>query len=210
MKTFIKRRARKTYIDRRKLVHGVGVNDAWFTVQPRIDGKTQLYIIYDRWVGMIRRCYGANPSEKNKSYLGCSVCDEWLNFSQFDKWASENWIDGYQLDKDFLLSGNKIYSPDTCLFVSPEVNSLMRSSTPSNGFIGVDERENGKWRAKLSMNGTPHTIGTFDTREEAFSAYKENKYNHIINTARRLGVSEDPRLKPALISYAHRVLEFGE
>lgn len=64
---------------------------------------------------------------KNKpTYEGCTVCDEWLYFSNFKKWFDENYIEGFQLDKDIIIRGNKVYSPQTCCFVPKEINIISK------------------------------------------------------------------------------------
>lgn len=82
--------------------------------------------IYDLWYQMLRRCYDKEQQQRNKgkSYIGCTVCDEWMSLSQFAKDIRtldgyENWRDkaGYCLDKDIRVEGNKVYSRDTCCFV---------------------------------------------------------------------------------------------
>ena len=49
---------------------------------------------------------------------------EWHNFQVFAKWFDENYMEGFQLDKDIKIEGNKIYSSGTCLFVSPTNNKV--------------------------------------------------------------------------------------
>ena len=39
----------------------------------------------------------------------------------------------YHLDKDILVKGNKVYSPETCCFVPQEINSLLVTSVRSRG-----------------------------------------------------------------------------
>jgi len=78
---------------------------------------------YERWRAMLRRCYDKKFQEKNKSYIGCVVCDEWHNFQVFAKWYYKNKIDGFDLDKDIKAGGRgKIYSPETCTFVTRREN----------------------------------------------------------------------------------------
>lgn len=98
---------------------GDGIHKAW-------DGKkdTRKYKV---WSGMIQRCYSNDFQDKRKSYIGCTVCDEWHNFQSFGDWYDENYPrDGkdYDLDKDIKIDGNKIYSPDTCLFVTQADNTI--------------------------------------------------------------------------------------
>ena len=82
-------------------------------------GKSGIHnTIYKTWSSMLKRCY----SGKYKTYYDCSVCDEWKNFQNFARWYEDNYpSDGmkYDLDKDIKIDGNKIYSPDTCIFASP-------------------------------------------------------------------------------------------
>jgi len=96
----------------------VGVGDHTACVNKKATKK------YAVWQSMIGRCYDASYQEKAPTYIGCSVCLEWHNFQNFAKWFDENYIDDYQLDKDIKVKGNKIYSPATCLFVSPAENII--------------------------------------------------------------------------------------
>lgn len=66
---------------------------------------------YKCWEGMIYRCYN---KDKYPSYAEYFVCDSWLNFQNFAKWYYEEYIEGYELDK----GTSKVYSPNTCRFVS--------------------------------------------------------------------------------------------
>jgi hypothetical protein len=81
---------------------------------------------------MMDRCYKSR-SDNYKWYGGAGVivCDEWkTDFIAFYRWAISNgWEKGLQLDKDIKGSG-KIYSPDTCMFVTGDEN--MRKRTDSN------------------------------------------------------------------------------
>lgn len=80
--------------------------------------------IYDTWTDMLRRCYCPIHLKNRPTYIGCSICSDWHNFQNFAKWYVHNYIEGYHLDKDIKVKGNKIYSPDTCMFVSPLDNTL--------------------------------------------------------------------------------------
>lgn len=112
-----------------KLVYGHGVNDASYNVYKyKWDGKTNKAIwkcpFYTKWSAVLQRCYSEKVQEKYPSYKGCSVCDDWLIFSNFRKWMkTQDWA-GKELDKD--ISGSKIYSPETCLMVSPGINKFFR------------------------------------------------------------------------------------
>ena len=105
-----------------RTVHGVGfLGDGEFKVAT---GKVTTEA-YNYWSEMIRRCYDQSYVERFPSYKGCTVCEDWHNFQKFAKWHKNNHPnDGnkYHLDKDIKVSGNKTYSPETCLFVLAQEN----------------------------------------------------------------------------------------
>ena len=109
----------------RNLVAGVGINDADYKTQEyaTINNKqVKIWIcpFYQKWKSMLYRVY--KTREKEKSYEKCSVCDEWLTFSNFKSWMETQDWEGKQLDKDLLLLGNKVYSPETCCFIYADLN----------------------------------------------------------------------------------------
>lgn len=69
------------------------------------------------WYGMFTRCYNPNYHAVEPTYKDACVCEEWWTASNFKKWFDENYVEGYQLDKDILVKGNKVYGPNTCCFV---------------------------------------------------------------------------------------------
>ena len=79
----------------------MGINDLTQEIH-QSKGKTTP--VYRAWHGMLFRCSTKNTQE---TYNDCSVCEEWLRFSNFKRWFDENYIDGFQLDKDILVKGNK-------------------------------------------------------------------------------------------------------
>mgnify|MGYP000462482404 CR=1 FL=1 len=99
------------------------------------EGKaTKEYVV---WARMIDRCYRKNRTHKNKSYHDCTVCDEWHNFQVFAKWYNDNYpISGgrYQIDKDIKVSGNRVYGPEFCTFVSGQEN-IEAACARSGSFI---------------------------------------------------------------------------
>ena len=86
---------------------------------------------------MLRRCYDEKLHKKYPTYIDCKVCEEWLNFQNFAKWYYNNYYEIENekicLDKDILHKGNKIYSPDNCVFVPNNINVLFVKSDKSRG-----------------------------------------------------------------------------
>ncbi|MDT3718480.1 hypothetical protein [Pseudomonas oryzihabitans] len=175
-----------------KLVYGVGINDL-----ASEEGKTDFY---RKWVRMLERCYSAKYLEKYSSYKGCSVCAEWLTFSNFKTWMKDQDYEGKHLDKDILIPGNRIYSPETCAFISCQLNLFLIEGGARRGEypIGVDfRRKINKFRAQCNASGNRKTLGYFDTAEEAHAAWLEYK----LSQARILAAQQpDPRIAAALIA----------
>lgn len=159
----------------RKTIYGVGHNDLFFS---------HSLPSYRVWQSMIQRCYNEKSFIRHPTYANCSVCEEWLTFSNFKKWFGENYIEGYALDKDILVKGNKVYSPDTCCFVPSEINALLikNNARRNNLPIGVYER-NGKYQSEVCKRRTRVKLGRYDTPEEAFYAYKKAKEAYIKEVA---------------------------
>lgn len=151
---------------------------------------------YAVWKSMFVRCYSENFHKTEPTYIGCSVCDEWLNFQNFGKWFDENYydIEGeiIEIDKDILVKGNKVYSPNTCCFVPKEINMLFtkRDSKRGNYPIGVYyNKKRNKYIAQCKIykdnRYIKFNLGEYDTSEQAFDTYKLYKEKYIKEVANR-------------------------
>lgn len=158
--------------------------------------------IYDVWYSMLERCYNKKWQEKNLTYKDVKVCKKWHNYQNFASWYEENHVENFHLDKDILFKGNKIYSPQTCCFVPQEINNLLVSSEKVRGKypIGVRLLRN-KFQARLNKLNRVEYLGTFDTPEEAFQAYKTAKEAYIKEVANEWEPSITPETYQALINY---------
>lgn len=202
MKDFIEIAPTKLSITNRKLILGHGINDAKYLTNIKIDGKRRECPFYQRWKNMLMRCYDPKYHARKPTYKECSVCDEWLTFSNFKSWMIKQDWNGKQLDKDLLVKGNKIYSPDKCLFVSSQVNSLLSDSAAIRGAypIGVFwHSKNNNFIAKCKVKGKNIHIGSFPTVESAFFAYKKFKSKLIRDMAEK----QSEPLRSALLSRAY-------
>lgn len=167
--------------EKERLVHGVGINDAEYAVQPKVDGKQVTCPFYRVWQSMLTRCYSDKYQAKQPTYIGCMVCEEWLIFSNFRKWmVKQNW-EGNQLDKDLLFKGNKKYSPEACVFVPRIVNSFTNDcgSARGNHLIGCCwHKTKGKFMARCSNPFTKKLehLGTFNSELDAHKAWKRRKH----------------------------------
>lgn len=136
---------------------------------------------YTVWSDMLLRCYDPATQEKCPTYKGCTVAEEWHNFQNFAEWYKDQYQDGaWQLDKDILNKGNRVYSPENCCLVPRDINALTLNRALHRGELPIGVSPNRKrFKARLSMRGKCYTLGTFDTPEEAFAAYKAAKEAHI-------------------------------
>lgn len=151
--------------------------------------REEFPVPYSKWNNMFIRCYNKKYKEKTPTYEGCEVCDEWKSFDNFLKWFNDpknGYRDGYQLDKDLLVQGNKIYSPNTCCFIPQKINSMLTRGQRIRGAvksIGVTLR-NGKYIARCNFgHKEAKCVGCFDNEQDAFDAYKQAKETYIKSTA---------------------------
>lgn len=181
----VKHRVYKSFING-KIVHPYYPNNKWGGWLG--EGKYNFIdykIIYQRWAGMMKRCYLLKEQNLHPTYIDCTVCAEWHNYQNFAKWHEENaWDCGeekLELDKDILIKGNKVYSPETCVFTTKYINTLftksntMRGNTP----IGVIKSSNTTYMARLSKNNKGINLGSYTDINEAFNAYKIGKEQYI-------------------------------
>ena len=183
-------------------IHGVGVvGDA----EIQINGKLlKEYVI---WRAMLKRCYDSKSHLNNPTYKDCSVSDNFKYYPYFKGWCNRQvgfGNDNWQLDKDILLKGNRIYSEDVCVFVPNDINSLLNRSDAKRGdyCIGVScHQDSRKFEAKLSLFGKTTSLGSFDTPEEAFYVYKEAKEAYIKEVANKREGEIDPRVYGVLMNY---------
>lgn len=108
-----------------RTIYGVGINDADYQVSIRdANGVEWRCPFYKVWKNMFARCYSPAYQRNNKTYIGCTVDERWWSFMAFRGWMVEQDWEGKALDKDFMFDGNKVYGPDTCLFLHQSVNRL--------------------------------------------------------------------------------------
>lgn len=149
---------------------------------------------YYTWRGILRRCFDKNSKNKNKAYQDVSCCDEWLLYENFYEWIhkQENfgeWLnsDDWAIDKDILVKGNKIYSPQTCCLVPRNVNNLFIKCQNVRGVypIGVGKQyKNYTAKCQNPFTGKTEPLGTYETIASAFLAYKFQKESYIKQVAK--------------------------
>ena len=137
------------------------------------------------WYSMLERCYDPYFLDKYPTYRDVVVCNEWHNFQNFAKWYYKNYYEienqRMHLDKDILIKGNKIYSPDTCIFVPQRINTLIIKSDNIQATRHYDNR-NKIYSSTIRMDGKRYSKG-FYTLIEAKEYYKKIKEDYIKQVA---------------------------
>ena len=134
----------------------------------------KITLAYNAWRNMILRCGSV------ASYIDCDVCDEWLNYQNFAAWFNDNYTEDYQIDKDLLISGNRTYSPGSCVFITRALNSLMTNCNLSTGTWKTNKE---RYQTQINLLGEKTHLGTYDTRHQAERVYRHTKATEIVRQA---------------------------
>lgn len=205
-----------------KLIYGIGINDAGYMVKveeelPKFNGKRKRRVLwkypyYTKWSEMLRRCYSETNLIKNPTYKDCTVCNEWHLFSNFKSWMETQDWEEKDLDKDLLLYKNKIYSPDTCCFISSSINKFLTRSDKSRGEhpigvscqkIFVEEKLPKPFKAQISISSSRGYLGCFASPEEAHRVWQKAKAALAFDLSLE---QTDERVKQGLIRVYEKIL----
>ena len=175
------------------LVYGWGVIDVEHNVTRTeiVNGKQKIVWrcpYYTKWSGILDRCLSVKHQETHPTYKGCTVAEEWKHLSDFIKWVdsqpNRDWQNS-ELDKDFLIQGNKHYSPETVVFVSKRVKLFLTNKRNFRGdyMIGVSynprNSKRNPYEAKCSSPfGGCGYIGVYPTELEAHKAWQAKKHEY--------------------------------
>ena len=188
----------------RKPLYGIGVNDADYMTNPMANGVMLWDPAYKAWSNMLKRAYSPRFHEKQPTYSDVTVCKEWHSFSAFREWWLDNYREGFSLDKDLLLVGNKEYSPDACIYVPRWLNNFTEDRGASRGKfqIGVSlHKPTGKYQSYCNnpITGRKHHLGSFTSPEAAHAAWLIYKME-LADELKQQTDAIDHRIYPNVIS----------
>lgn len=181
-----------------KLVYGIGINN--------LKGKSKTKE-YRLWMSMLKRCYSNNTSNKYPTYVDCTVSENFKSFSYFYDWCQKQigfGIDGFEMDKDLLIKGNKEYHEFKCVFIPSKINNILTRANSIRGNLPIGvcfHSLSGKYRSQIRLDGKQVDIGYFNSPFDAFSAYKHKKESYLKDTAKNYKNKIDPRSYAALLKY---------
>lgn len=188
-----------------KLLFGVGINDSTYPTRHavNINGSQKTLWecpFYARWKSMLERCYSARWLELHPSYVGTSVCDEWLRFSVFKSWMELQDYVGMDLEKDLIKPGNRVYGPENCIFITESINAFITEAKALKGRwptgVHFDLRSN-KFAAQINnpFTGKRQHLGRFSCPDKAHQVWRSAKHQFACRYA---DMQTDPRVAEAL------------
>ena len=183
-------------------IFGVGCNDIGET-------NTKLYTV---WHSMIRRCYSEVFHKQNKAYRDVTVQESWKRFSNFKRdvetlpFYSYCESHGYELDKDILTDGTRMYKLETVCFVPKEINAVLIKEVGVNGRKGYHINSHGNYSISTTreLNEIRKELGlrySFKTAREASEVYRLCKKERIRKLANKWKDQIDARVYEALMNY---------
>lgn len=158
---------------------------------------------------MLIRCYSERENSRHPTYIKCAVCEDWLKFSKFKAWMETQDWEGKQLDKDLRVVDNKVYSPETCCFVSARINSFLCDSGNARGQhpIGVHWHKRDLCFAASCSNpftNKTQNLGYFTDSKDAHKAWALTK----LEFARQLAdVELDKEIGQFLVEKYKKILD---
>jgi len=181
-----------------KLIWTVGIKDVG-----KYSFNCEAYMV---WYSMLRRVYSTVSLAKMKTYEGCRICEEWLYYQNFAEWYYSHppYMLEFELDKDLLFKGNRLYSPDTCVFIPTCINSFLSLTNSLRGAnpVGVSfHKRIKKFQAQITRGNGRESLGYFSTPEEAFHTYKLAKESYAKELAEKWKDKIDQRAYEALMNY---------
>ena len=183
---------------KRNLLYGLGINDAHYVVYPTINGRRVMCPFYGTWRHMFERSYSDKYHLLHPTYKGCSVVEEWHTFSNFRAWMQTQDWEGKELDKDLKVFGNKVYGPDTCMFIPSLINTFINVPILGKSKLGVTYypyRTKNKYAVKIRKYGKHYHVGVFNTEDKAHEAYNEKRKEYMLEVAE----NSEPKIKKLLL-----------
>jgi hypothetical protein len=174
------------------LLYGWGVYDQETPYYSRLKIGSKYKInscpYFVKWFSMLMRVFDTKYLEKYPSYKCASICEEWKYFSNFKAWVdnqpNKNWVNCH-LDKD-LLSAKKHYSPNTCVFISEQLNNfILVTKRRGKCLLGVSIEPKSKINPYKVGCSNPFTkkndfVGNFSNELEAHKAWQARKHQHAL------------------------------
>lgn len=157
------------------------------------------------WFKMLQRAYCPIYKKDHPTYEGVYVCEEWLNYQNFAEWVKSRkqyGRKGFNLDKDIIKPGNKVYCPEFCSLVPQHINKVTVHKSLERDIPRGVVKEGNKYVSRCkSFDGKETYLGIFESAIEAGEAYKRFKKSVIIETAEHFQEDLDDAVYKALLNF---------
>lgn len=192
---FIKVRVLTVLTETNMAIKDIRSQSGWAKYGPVANGTKTATKSYTLWKSMKQRCFEPASLQRHPTYKGCTISENFQNFQFFAEWCQTQigyGLEGYHIDKDILVAGNKMYSEDVCVFVPGKLNRFLNNSKAARTIYpqGVGLASCGKFAAALNIDGKDKHIGLYSTPELAFAAYKIAKEMEARRWHQRLKTGE--------------------
>lgn len=157
---------------------------------------------YSKWMSIWRRI-GQIDKPDFATYVDCKMDVRWESLQDFSEFyhSCPYRQDGWELDKDLIVPGNRIYGPDTAAYVPVEINAFIKTRKRKAHLpMGVNVNR-AFFSAAIRIDGKETYLGNFVTPEEAYVAYKEAKEKEASRLADKYDGLVDPRVIEALRNF---------
>lgn len=156
------------------------VSDADYKLRVEVGGRMTLCPIYCVWYGVYSRCNSKKTKESCPTYSDVFLHDEWKSFMKFRSWFISNYKDGYFIDKDLLVVGNRCYGPDVCVFVPRWLNNFTETRLGARNGVMIGacwHHEVGKFAGRCNnpITGKGEHLGLFVNEIDAHNAWLSRK-----------------------------------
>lgn len=167
----------------RPTIHNIGFFGA---------GPYRITKAYEKWLKMLNRVYNSKNESDIRSYNDVTVHPDWHCYQTFAAWYHRQ-IDHFdevdftwELDKDLLVPGNRIYGPETCCIIPEQINLILCDGAFGRGSLplGVTKTKRGKpYKVRVNSFGEQIYLGRYETICEAQKAYWKKKFEIIQHAA---------------------------
>lgn len=177
-----------------------------WVLSKRIDGtqfQTRIGRLYNN-VNQRARA-GGSYQQKWEHYVGVDIAESFKDPQWFGDWCVRQigWGLGYDLDKDLLAPGNRVYCPKLCVFVPHRINlgiaTTGRKGSRLRGAYYNKKRD--KWFAQVIVDKQVRLISIEDTEQQAHEAYCDYKEAWVKELATQYRDTIDPRAFNALMQW---------
>ncbi|BEN31417.1 hypothetical protein SMKC034_26330 [Serratia marcescens] len=166
----------------KELVAGIGTND----LANDIEKQQEIGLTPE----IREKCKQAWKNRLEAQDCGrATVCIEWLTYSNFARWWLDTHVEGWCIDKDWLVAGNKQYHPDKCVWVPQKINCLMNDRSTNGLPKGVSIHQIKYYRATCKVNGI-QKYKNFKTAIGAHRQWQLWKIQEINNVLREFAFDQ--------------------